>query len=152
MKTILLVLLILSTCATLCFLIKFLQYYISELVYVKNCKTAKGTIVRWTTTSSSSVGYKASWWSAASHWSPIISYYDMTNGSTQEHAVILPKGCKLSQDFSPAKLEIQYLGRHVRVSDERYVNPNVYYGYQFCILFAIMLVMSFLCGALYYFI
>lgn len=152
METILLVLFILSVCASLCCLVKFLQYYVSELMYVKNCKTAKGTIVRWTTTSSSSISYKSSWWRASSHWSPIISYYDVTNGSTQEHEVILPKGCHLSQDFSPAELEIQYLGRHVRISDERYVNLSVYYGYQFCIMFAIMLIASFLSGALYYFI
>lgn len=105
--------------------------------------------MRWVSTSSSSASYKCSWWGSSSSWSPVVSYYDTSLGTNQEHEAILPRGCKLSQQFSPPSVEVQYCGKHVRISDERYINPNVYSGYTFCVFFTIGAIFSFLSFIIY---
>lgn len=152
MKTIMLISLIMSVTASLAFLVKFLQYYVSELIFVRHCRTANGRIVRWAPASASSTSARSSWWSGSSTWCPIISYYDPSLGTTQEHEAILPRGCKLSQQFSPESIEIQYYGRHVRISDEKYVNPNIYNGLTFFIFFTICALICLMLTIVYFLI
>lgn len=149
MKTILLIIFIITGTAAMCCLIKFLQYFVSDWLFLKHCHKVNGHIVRWVSTSSNTTSYRSSWWSRTNDWSPVISYYDSSLGTSQEHEAILPKGCSLSQHFSPPSIEVQYYGRHVRICDDRFVNNNIYSGYQFFIAFGIFLFVCMVAFVLY---
>lgn len=128
------ILLGIAVAATLFGLVKFLYYYMNDWNFLKTCSKAKGTILRWVPTSSSSQSYKLSWWSSASDWSPVIEYYDYDAGAVQQHEAILPRGCKLSQYDNPKGVEIEYKGRTIRVSDKRFVSAGSYDGSMYAII------------------
>lgn len=130
---------------TMCCIIKFLYYYSNDWNFLKSCKRAKGTILRWVPTSSSSQSYKSSWWSSSSDWSPVIEYYDYDAGAVQQHEAILPKGCNLNQYDNPEDIEVEYKGRTVRISDKRYVPGRAYDGSLYALIGAIAFVVGFVC-------
>ena len=134
-----------AVAATLFGLVKFLYYYMNDWNFLKTCKKAKGTILRWVPTSSSSQSYKLSWWSSASDWSPVIEYYDYDAGAVQQHEAILPRSCKLNQHDNHKGVEIEYKGRTIRVSDKRFVSEGSYSGSMYALLAIISFAMCILC-------
>ncbi len=149
MKIVILSLLIIFSAISLGGLVKFLQYFVSDIIFLNNCSKVKGKLIRWTNTSHGTDSYRCSWWHSPISVSPVFSYYDTNVGAIQEHEAIIPKGCTLNEDTSISNIEIQYRNKHVRVSDERFVNNRVYYGFKYFIIFGLSLLAVLLLLTLY---
>lgn len=151
MKLFLIILSILFGTLTVGTLILFLQYFANNYFFLKNCRKEKGTIIRWIPVSSSHSA-KASWWAAGNDWSPVIEYYDVSVGAIQEHEAVLPRKCTLQEHSSDEVVEIEYYGKHVRITDKRFVDNNIYSGYYFFLLFALSLILCGVTTLIYYMI